>query len=129
MPAPPLLSFLPIASCSTGFGSPIVRLSRKPHPSQMRQTRLVVRLEERKVTRRKTRKNSFALFAAISQVSACHPCAWGPCVGVRRAMALTGDAKQATSEGRSGPVEIGLTAQAAIRPCSNTALIFKACDL
>ena len=37
---------------------------------------------------------------------------WGPCVGVRRAMALIGNAKQATSEGKSGPVETGLTGPA-----------------
>ena len=66
-----------------------------------------VRLEER------TPKSFFALFAAILQVSTCHLCAWGPCVGVRRAMALIGDAKQATGEGKSGPVETGLTGPAA----------------
>ena len=43
------LPFLPIASYSTGFGFPVVRLSRKPHPSQMRLARLLVRLEEGKV--------------------------------------------------------------------------------
>ena len=32
---------------------------------------------------------------------------------VRRAMALIGDARQATSEGKSGPVETGLTGTAA----------------
>ena len=39
------------------------------------------------------------------------PVCWEPCVGVRWAMpmALTGDAKQATGEGKSGPVETGLT--------------------
>ena len=30
-------------------------------------------------------------------------------MGVRRAMALIGDTKQATSEGKCGPVETGLT--------------------
>ena len=30
---------------------------------------------------------------------------WGPCVGVRWAMALIGDTKQAMGEGKSGPVE------------------------
>ena len=30
-------------------------------------------------------------------------------MGVRRALALFGDAKQATGEGKSGPVETGLT--------------------
>ena len=34
-------------------------------------------------------------------------------MGVRRAMALISNAKQATSEGKSGPVETGLTRPAA----------------
>ena len=34
-------------------------------------------------------------------------------VGVRQAMALIGNARQATSEGKSGPVETGLTGKAA----------------
>ena len=43
----------------------------------LRLARLIVRLEEQKVVGRKTRKSSFALFAAISQVSTCHLCALG----------------------------------------------------
>ena len=39
----------------------------------------------------------FTLFTAVSQVSTCHLCAWGPCMGVHWAMALIGAAKQATS--------------------------------
>ena len=66
-------------------------------------------------------RNSFvALFAAISQVSTWYLCASGRCVGVRQAMALIGNARQATSEGKSGPVETGLTGPAA------TALIMQA---
>ena len=80
------LPFPPIASYSTGFGFPIVHLSRKPQPSQIRLARLIVHLEERQVVGRKTGKSSFALFAAISQVSTCHLCA---------------DAKQDTSEGKN----------------------------
>ena len=34
-------------------------------------------------------------------------------MGVRRAKALIGNARQATSEGKSGPVETGLTGSAA----------------
>ena len=34
-------------------------------------------------------------------------------MGVRQAMALIGNARQATSEGKSGPVETGLTGPAA----------------
>ena len=37
----------------------------------------------------------------------------GHCVGVRQAMALIGNAGQATSEGKSAPVETGLTGPAA----------------
>ena len=87
------------------FGFPIIRLFHKPHPSQMRLVRLIVCFEEQKVVGRKSRKNSFTLFAAISQVLTCYLCAWGPRVGVRRAMALSDDAKQATSEEKCGPVE------------------------
>ena len=61
----------------------------------------------------KTRKSSFSLFATTSQVSTCHLCAWGPCIGICRAMALIGDAKQATSEGKWALVETGLTGPAA----------------
>ena len=69
-------------------------------------------------------RNSFvALFAAISQVSTWYLCALGRCMGVRQAMALIGNARQATSEGKSGPVETGLTGPATtalfwyINPC------------
>ena len=79
----------------------------------MRLVRLIVRLEERKVDGRKTRKNSFALFAAISQVLTFHLCAWGLAWGVCQALPVIGDTKQAMSEGKSGPVETGLTGLAA----------------
>ena len=62
-------TFLPIASYSTGFGFLIVCLFRKPHLSQMRFARLIVRLEEGEVVERKARRSFSALFAAISQVS------------------------------------------------------------
>ena len=41
------------------------------------------------------------------------------CVGVRRTLAQFGDAKQAMSEGKSDPVETGLTGPAAtaLRKC------------
>ena len=38
-------------------------------------------------------------------------------IGVRRALALFGDTKQAMGEGKSGPVKTGLTGPVAIRPC------------
>ena len=59
----------------------------------------------------KTRNFFFlhCMFAAISQVSTYHLCAWGPCVGVSRAMALVGNDKQATGKGKGGLVETGLT--------------------
>ena len=53
----------------------------------------------------------FTLFAAISQVSTCHLCALR---GHHGAMALIGDTKQATGEGKSGPVETKLTGPAAM---------------
>ena len=56
--------------------------------------------------------SSVTLLAAIMQVSTWLLCAWGHRVGVRRAMVLIGDARQATSEGKSGPVETGLTGPA-----------------
>ena len=59
------------------------------------------------------RNNSVALFAAISQVSTWYLCAAGRCVGVHQAMALIGNARQATGDGKSGPVETGLIGPAA----------------
>ena len=56
--------------------------------------------------------SSVTLLAAIMQVSTWFLCAWGRWVGVRRAMALIGDARQATSVKKSGPVETGLTGPA-----------------
>ena len=53
------------------------------------------------------------MLTAISQVSTWYLCASGHCVGVRQAMALIGNARQAMSEGKSGPVETGLTGPAA----------------
>ena len=53
--------------------------------------------------------SSVALFAAISQVSTWYLCALGRCMGICRAMALIGNTRQAMSEGKSGPVETGLT--------------------
>ena len=40
-------------------------------------------------------------------------CALGPCVGLRQPMALIGNPKQATGDGKSGPVETGLTGSVA----------------
>ena len=66
------LPFLFVALHSTVFGIPIIHKSHKPHPSQMKFTRLIIRLEKWKVVGRLL-KDSFALFAAISyQVSICH---------------------------------------------------------
>ena len=73
-------------------------LISKPHLLQMRLARLIVCLEERKVV---ARKSSFTLFGAISQVSTCHLCAWGPCVGVHQAIMLIGNTKETTSEGKT----------------------------
>ena len=61
-----------------------------------------------KVVGRKTQRSSFTLFTAILQVTTCHLCA-DSLVAVCRAMALIGNAEQATSEGESDSVETGLT--------------------
>ena len=45
-------------------------------------------------------------------------------MGVCRAMALIGDTKQATSEGKCGPVETGLTGMAATALGPGSAAIF-----
>ena len=52
------------------------------------------------------------MLTAISQVSRRYLCASGHCMGVRQAMVLIGNARQAMSEG-NGPVETGLTGPAA----------------
>ena len=57
----------------------------------MRLARLIVRLEERNVAVKKTRKRLFPLFSAISLVSAYYiqmRCVHGPCVGVCQTIAL-----------------------------------------
>ena len=59
------------------------------------------------------RNSSVTLFVAISQVLTWYLCASGRCMGVCRAMALIGNARQAMSEGKSGLVEAGLTGPAA----------------
>ena len=48
-------------------------------------------------------------------------CACGPCVGVRQAIALIGDTRQAMSEGKSGLIETRLTRAlaAALIPTEN----------
>ena len=85
-------------------------IGRKPHPSQ----------EARKTNRKNgkllkdSQNSSVALFAAILQVSTWYLCASGRCVGVLQAMVLITNVRQATSEGKSGPVEkTGLTGPAA----------------
>ena len=74
-------------------------LQAKPFADEACET-IIVRLEERKVVRRKTRNFFFAVFAAISQVSTCHLCAWEPCTGICQAKVLIGDTKQAAGEGK-----------------------------
>ena len=47
------------------------------------------------------------------QVSTIYLCGWGHYMGVCQAMTLIGDPRQATSEGKSGLVETGVTGPAA----------------
>ena len=67
------------------------------HPSQVKLARLIA-CKNRKLLE-DSRNSSVAQFAAISQVSTQNLCASGHCVGIRRAMALIGNARQAMSEG------------------------------
>ena len=97
-----------IASYSNGVGFPIqfdYRPKATPFAGEACETNcsLVSRWKE------DSPNSSIALFAAISQVSMWYLCASGRCVSVRRAITLIGNARQATSEGKIGPVETGLT--------------------
>ena len=90
-----MYEYLPIVLYSNGFGFPIVRVSCKPHPLQMKLVRLIVRLEEWKaVVGRLRRILSHCLQPSckIQHVT----CVLG---GVRQALALIGNTKQAKSEG------------------------------
>ena len=109
--------FLYIASYSTGFGFLVVHLPCKPHPLQMRLVRLIVHFEEWKVVGSKTQRTSFTLFAAISQFSTCHLCAWEWCMGIRQVMTLISNAKQTMSERKSGLVETKQTRPVATALC------------
>ena len=91
-----MYEYLPIVLYSNGFGFPIVRVSCKPHPMQMKLVRLIFRLEEWKaVVGRLRRVLSHCLQPSckIQHVT----CVLG---GVRRALALIGNTKQAKSEGK-----------------------------
>ena len=100
-------AILPIASYSTGVGLPIqfaYRPKATPFAGEACETkRLVARMES--CWKEDSWNSSVTLFAAISQVSTWYLCGSGCCVGVRLAMALIDNARQATSEGKSGPVE------------------------
>ena len=106
---------LPIASYTTGVGFPI-QLAYRPKPTPFageacETNRSLVRMKS--CWKEDSRNGSVALFAAISQVSIWYLCASRRWVGIRRAMALIGNAMQATIEGKSDPVETGLTGPAA----------------
>ena len=58
-------------------------------------------------------KTRVTVLLHCSQPSRKFQHASGRCVGFRLAKALIGNARQATSEGKSGPVEAGLTGPAA----------------
>ena len=96
------LPFLPVAPYSTAW----FRLSDRSLISQA--TPFADRSVGRTENCWKTR--SFALFAAISYyVATCHHAVCVPWHGRLPSIGLFGDAKQAMGEGKSGPVETGLT--------------------
>ena len=95
------LPFLPIVSYSTGFGLLIVCLSRKPHPSQMRLARLIT-WKNRRLLEGRLRRDLLHC-SQPSHIFQHVTCVLGGlCMGLHQAMALIGDAKQATNEGQSG---------------------------
>ena len=78
----------------------------------MRLVRLIVRLEERKVVGKEDSEEFFhTVWSHLASLNTYHLCSWGPCVGIRRAMALIGDAKQDMSDRK---VETRLTGLAAM---------------
>ena len=107
--------YLPFAlHTGVGFSDPIC-LPIESHTLQARLARLINHSQVRTAScwEKSSSNSSVALLTAIMQVSTWYLCAWGRCVGVRRAMAIIGGARQASSEGKSGPVETGLTGPAA----------------
>ena len=86
--------------------------SRNPHPLQMR----LVRLQPftGKFLKGKLRR-VFLHYSQPSRKFQHVTCvlSWGRCVGICRVMELIGDANRAMGEGKSGPVETGLTGLAA----------------
>ena len=81
------------------FSDRLLHKSHKWHTLQMRLTRLIVHLEER----RRSRIGSFALLQPhnFNMSPPSHkPCAMRPCEGVYRAIVLIGNIKQAMSEGK-----------------------------
>ena len=110
------LPFLPIASyTSTGVGFLIwfaYQSKATSFTGEACETNyLLVRMES--CCMEDLLNSSVALFAVIMQVATWYLCPSGRCVGVRQAMALIGDARQATRERKTGPVETRLTGPAA----------------
>ena len=108
-------AILPIASYTNGVGF-LIQFAYQPKTTPIageacETNRSLVRTES--CWKEDLRNSSVALFAAISQVSTWYLCAAGRCMGVHQAMALIGNARQATGDGKCGPVETGLTGLAA----------------
>ena len=103
-------AILTIASYTNGASFPIqfaYRPKATPFASEACETnRSLVRTESWWMT-------SGTVLLHCSQPSCKFQHASRRCVGIRQAMALIGNARQATSEGRSDPVETGLTGLAA----------------
>ena len=119
-------AILPIASYTNGVSFPIqfaYRPKATPFAGEACETiRLLARTESCWKTR-----GTVLLYCSLPPCKFQHG-ALRRCVGVRQAMALIGNARQATSEGKSGLVETGLTRPAtmALYPGPDTFMVLQA---
>ena len=119
-------AILPIASYTNGVNFPIqfaYRPKATPFAGEACETiRSLARTESCWKTRRTV------LLHCLPPSRKFQHGASGRYVGVRQAMALIGNARQAMSEGKSGPVETGLTGTAttALYPGPNTFMVLQA---
>ena len=119
-------AILPIASYTNGVSFPIqfaYRLKATPFAGEACETICsLARMESCWKTR-----GTVLLHCLPPPRKFQHGASWR-CMGVRQVMALIGNARQATSEGKSGLVETGLTGPAttALYPGPNTFMVLQA---